>query len=381
MERVDVNPELLRWARVRAGLDMQALTSRFPKLESWEMGEASPTLKQLESFARATFVPIGFFFLPAPPVEQVPIPDFRTLSDAPVRRVSPGLLDTVYLCQQRQDWFREYVRWMQEPPRTFVGAARVGDDIVATAGSMRAALGFDFDERRRVTTWEDALRLFIAQADKLGVLVMVSGVVGSNNRRKLNPEEFRGFALADAYAPHVFVNGSDTKAAQMFTLAHELAHIWLGQSAISDTTAADVPDHRVEGWCNEVAAELLVPLEAIRHEYNPNGNVQEEASRLARRYKVSTLVVLRRIHDAHFLSTANFWAAYRQELARLLALPKGAGGDFYRSLGARASKTFARALVVSTMEGRTSFTEAFRLLGFKKMSTFRELGNSLGVAI
>jgi hypothetical protein len=128
-----------------------------------------------------------------------------------------------------------------------------------------------------------------------------------------------------------------------------------------------------------VAAELLVPLEALLEVYDPDAALQEETARLARRFKVSTLVVLRRIHDAGELAREAYWRAYAEELERLRSLPKGGGGDFYLTLGARAGKTFARVLVVSTLEGRTPFTEAFRLLGFKKMATFRELGHSLGV--
>jgi Zn-dependent peptidase ImmA (M78 family) len=249
------------------------------------------------------------------------------------------------------------------------------------AALIRGALGFKVDERRLIPTWTDALRRFIEQADALGVLMMVSGVVGSNNRRKLDPQEFRGFALADELAPLVFINGADTKAAQMFTLAHELAHIWLGQSAVSDTQASLVPEHQVERWCNRVAAELLVPLETLRAEYDPRADLRHETDRLARRFKVSTLVILRRIHDAGGLIREQLWEAYEAELQRLPTATKGSGGDFYLTLGARVSKRFARALVVSTLEGRSSFTEAFRLLGFKKMATFRDLGLSLGVHI
>src|SRR6185436_13837478 len=102
-----------------------------------------------------------------------------------------------------------------------------------------------------------------------------------------------------------------------------------------------------------------------------------ELDRLARRFKVSTLVVLRRIYDAGGLTRDAMWSAYAEELTRLSGITRGSGGDFYLTLGARASKTFARALVISTLEGRTPFTEAFRLLGFKKMATFREVGHSL----
>jgi Zn-dependent peptidase ImmA (M78 family) len=379
MNRVAVNPELLRWARARSGRSAQRLQEKFPKLEAWERGEVQPTLKQLEQFAKATLTPVGYFFLQEPPVERVPIPDFRTLAGAPTGRPSPDLLDTIYLCQQRQEWYRDFARTMGGSPLGFTGSARVSDEVVATAAAMRHALGFDLEERRRFQTWTDALRRFIEQADGLGILVMVSGVVGSNNRRKLDPEEFRGFALADQLAPLVFVNGADTKAAQMFTLAHEVAHLWLGQTALSDAQASDLPRHAVERWCNQVAAELLVPLESLRESLDGSAPLAAEVDRLARRFKVSTLVILRRIHDAGAITRQQFRAAYEAELERLRAMPRPSGGDFYLTLGARVGKTFARALVVSTLEGQTSFTEALRLLGFKKMATFRELGASLGV--
>jgi len=379
MTRVAIRPTMLRWACERAGLDIEALAHRIPQLPAWERGEKQPTFKQLEAFAKATHTPFGYLFLPEPPEEPVPIPDFRTMRDARVRRPSPDLLDIVYLCQHRQDWYRDFARAEGEEPLPFVGAANVNDDVVRAAAAIREALGFDLDARRRMPTWTDALRRFIEQADARGVLVMVSGVVGSNNRRKLDPTEFRGFALADPLAPLVFVNGADTKAAQMFTLAHELAHIWLGQTALSDSEPAEAPTQTVERWCNRVAAELLVPRETFQADYDRRAELRSELDRLARRFKVSTLVVLRRIHDAGGLQGDAYWRAYEAELTRLRALPKGSGGDFYLTLGARAGKRFARAVVASTLEGRSSFTESFRLLGFKKMSTFDELGRSLGM--
>ncbi|MCP9850840.1 ImmA/IrrE family metallo-endopeptidase [Cyanobium sp. Morenito 9A2] len=371
---------MLRWARERAGRTRESLASKFAPLADWETGEARPTLKQLEAYAKAVHVPIGYLFLREPPEEIVPIPDFRTVADQPLRRASPDLLDTVYLCQQRQEWYRDDARQAGAQPLPFVGSLALGADVVRSAASIRTALGVDLEAQRRLPTWTDALRAFIEKADALGVLVMVSGVVGSNNRRALDPSEFRGFALADPVAPLVFINGADSKAAQMFTLAHELAHLWLGESALSDAQASEAPAQAVERWCNQVAAELLVPLAVFTAEQDTGADLQEELNRLARRFKVSTLVILRRMHDAGSLRGEAYWHAYNAELERLLELPGGSGGNFYLTLGARVSKRFARAVVSSTLEGRSSFTEAFRLLGFRKIDTFRQLSTSLGVA-
>lgn len=376
--RVEVRPELLDWARERAGLSVDAIVQRLPKFEEWERQEIQPTLRQLEQFARLTYTPIGYLFLPEPPVERLPIPDFRTVADAGVVRPSPDLLDTLYTCQQRQEWFRDYARGEGQEPVTVIGQASVDSDIETVAANMRTALGFDLAERRRMPTWTDALRRFIEQAEALGVLVMVNGVVGNNNRRKLNPGEFRGFALVDGLAPLIFVNGADTKNGQMFTVAHELAHIWLGQSALSDATAATVPANRIERWCNQVAAEFLVPLDALRPEIRRATDPAEESNRLARVFKVSSLVILRRMHDTGALGRDEMWTAYEAELERLRAIPKGSGGDFYLTQAVRVSKRFARALVSSTLEGQTLYRDAFRLLGFSKLDTFRELGKNLG---
>jgi Zn-dependent peptidase ImmA (M78 family)/transcriptional regulator with XRE-family HTH domain len=379
MMRVTLRPELLRWARERARRRVSDFAATFPKLERWESGEEQPTLKQVERFAKVVHVPVGYLFLPEPPVEKVPIPDFRTVGNVYLGRPSPDLLDTLYICQQRQEWYRDFARSVGEEPCSFVGSASVENNVETTAAQMRHALGFDLEERRRMPTWENALGRFIEQADALGVLVMCSGVVLNNNRRHLNPEEFRGFAMADGLAPLVFINGADTKAAQMFTLAHELAHIWLGQSAVSDAQAAWVPEHTVERWSNRVAAELLVPLEVLRAEYDADAELRGEVDRLARRFKVSTLVVLRRICDAGGITREQLSEAYDAELKRLRALPKRGGGNFYLTQAARVSKRFARALVVSTLEGQTLHRDAFRLLGFSKLQTFHELGRSLEV--
>ncbi len=378
--RAAISPALLGWARERSRLPATTLARRFPKLGEWERGEAQPTLKQVEALAKATHTPVGYLFLAEPPVEQLPLPDFRTIRNAPFGQPSPDLLETVYSCQERQAWYRDFAQSAGEEPRRFVGSATTRAPVTEVAADMRHTLGFNLDARRDCPTWTDALRLFIADADAAGVLVMCNGVVLNNNRRKLNPEEFRGFAIADGLAPLVFINGADTKSAQMFTLAHELAHLWLGESAVSDATARMLPDQDVEVWCNQVAAEFLVPMELLRAEVRKGESVEHEMARLARRFKVSTLVVLRRLHDAGVVSKAAFARAYDDELFRLLSIDRGGGGNFYLTQTARAGRRFSRALVASTLEGQTLFRDAFRMLGISKVETFQELGRSLGVA-
>ena len=382
MTRVPVNPELLRWARERAGLAQRDLAARFKKLPEWEDGETQPTLKQVEAFARAVHVPVGYLFLAEPPEESVPIPDFRTIVDHHVTRPSPNLLDTIYICQERQSWYRDFARVAQQPELGCVGSATVETPPESVAARIRKTLGFDLAARRECPTWTEALRLFIRQADDAGVLVMVSGVVMSNTHRRLDPAEFRGFALSDPLAPLIFVNGADTKAAQMFTLAHELAHLWLGDSALSNMGAAPTPGLRSEEvWCNAVAAELLVPIAALRAELRRDELLPHVLSRLARGFKVSNLVILRRLLDAEWFDRACFDAAWAEESARLRTLAQRGsdGGNFYRATLSRVSRRFARALVVSTLEGQTLYRDAFRMLGVSRTETFNNLGREVGV--
>ncbi|MGQ0710935.1 MAG: ImmA/IrrE family metallo-endopeptidase [Rhodoferax sp.] len=379
MTRVAVQSALFTWARQRARLDEGALLARFPHLPEWEAGEVQPTLRQLEHYAQATHAPLGYFFLPAPPQEALPIPDFRTMGQG-VPRLSADLLDVIYTCQTRQAWYRDEALVNGETPLAFVASVTLATPPAEAAVLICQTLGFSVQARSECPNWTEALRLFITQAERVGVMVMVSGVVMNNNTRHLDPKEFRGFALADAIAPLVFINGADSKAAQMFTLAHELAHLWLGQTALSNLPMAEASDHATETWCNQVAAELLVPQAEFRAALQHGEALDAALQRLARHFKVSSLVVLRRMLDVAWLNRDAFWGAYRAEEERIKALAarNTGGGDFYRTTVARVSKRFAQSLVVSTLEGRTLYRDAFRMLGIAKPGTFNELGRTLG---
>lgn len=379
--RVDVSPALIKWAIERSGIDRGALQRRFAKLAAWESGSSSPTLRQVEEFAKVTHTPTGFLFLSEPPVETVPIRDFRTSAGATTARPSPDLLDTIYACQQRQEWFHDYARANRFDPVSFVGSCTIDTPVDVAASEMRDVLGFAVDNRG--ATWTEALVRLSEHAEDAGVLVMVNGVVGSNTHRRLDPREFRGFTLVDPLAPVIFINGADTKAAQIFTLAHELAHVWLGETGLDDVSPSPRSADATERWCNRVAAEFLVPTDALHQAVRASDNLIASLDRLAHVFKVSTLVILRRLHEISLMTEEDFRDTYDDELERVLDLAAqrtGTGGNFYNTQPVRVSKLFARSILASTLEGHTLHRDAFRLLGFKRQATFDELTHRLGVA-
>lgn len=379
--RVDVNPILLEWARRRSSIDDAIFADRFPNFERWVSGTSTPTLKQLETFARGTHTPLGFLFLDEPPVESVPIPDFRTVAGGSMDHPSADLLDTVYVCQSRQEWYRDHQLRTGEAPLDFVASISLGTPVNDAAQDLRTQLGWTADVRSRLGSWDAAVTQVRERAEALGLLVMISGIVGSNTHRKLDPREFRGFALIDEYAPVVFVNGADSKAAQVFTLAHELAHVWLGAEGLDDLDPRSEERYREERWCSQVAAELLVPMDEFRAVFAPGQAMRAQLQSLAERFRVSTQVIIGRVREAGHLTWEEFVAELRVEQDRIaeIGTQRGGGGNFYYTKPVQVGKRFARELISSTLEGWTSYSEAFRLLGVQKASTFEGLAEQLGV--
>ncbi|WP_104087980.1 ImmA/IrrE family metallo-endopeptidase [Cryobacterium sp. N19] len=382
--RMNVRPELIKWALQRASWTDVNAEQKFPRLAEWIAGDVSPTLRQLQGFAAAVHVPFGFLLLPEPPEEETPIPDFRTRGNEGRTTLSPDLRDTIHTCQLRQEWFRQFAVAHGFQPVDFVGSVAVGDPVEPVADAIRQAINFTMERRIAFRTWEEALRQLIDLIETAGILVSINGVVGADTHRKLDPDEFGGFALVDDYAPLIFVNAADTKAAQIFTIVHELAHIWAGESALSDSGVSRNPTESHEKWCNEVAAEVLVPRARIRSDYRGDPDA-EELDRLAKAYRVSTLVILHRLFETKALAWDEFRERYQAELERVRAIADSRrassnGGNFYFTQPLRLGRRFARAVVLDTFEGGTTYGEAYRLLGTSKPETFNKLAAELGVA-
>lgn len=381
MNRVAVKPEMVQWARERAHLGVDDLAGRFAKLPAWESGDALPTFKQLEAFAKATHVPFGYLFLPEPPAEPTPIPDFRTLQNRQVDSISPNLLDTIYAMQRRQTWLREERLECEAAPLAFVGSARLSDDPAAVGREMRRFVGLDDGWVAKVRTWQEAVSRLRYAIEGLGVMAVINGVVDNNTRRKLDVEEFRGFALSDELAPLIFVNGADAKSAQMFTLAHELAHIWLGETGegLSGFTGIFPGGSDTETFCDRAAAEFLVPAQEVGAVWQ---DVKRDASpfeTLARHFKVSPIVIGRRAMDLGLVDRQTFFDFYetytRQERR---ARQDTSGGDFYRNQNARVGQLFATQVIRAAKEGRIGFKQAYDLTGLRG-GTFQEYAGRLGM--
>lgn len=384
MDRVPVEPKLIKWARERDNKSLSDLThnASFKKLPEWESGTVKPTFRQLKQFADAVQIPFGYLFLSNIPQESAPIPDFRTVGGKALTQMSSNLLQTIYTCQTRQSWYRDFVIDSDEDPPKLVGIASTSNPPALVANKIQELIGFDLRARNSYRTWEDSYRQLIQLIEDSGVLVMVSGVVKNNPHRTLDPEEFRGFALSDSHAPLIFVNGRDSKSAQLFTIAHELAHICIGSSAVSNLEVNLPRADRVEEmWCNQVAAEFLVPGELLRQEIQKNVSLQERLQQLARRFKVSNLVMLRRLYDEGVLDRIKFQTYWNNEQARLESIfrnRRGGGGNFSKTTLVRVSNRFARTLIQDTLNGHTQFTEAYRMLGIKA-EAFNSLAQELGL--
>lgn len=363
MTRVTVKESVLRWALERSGKP-EAVQSKFPKLSEWLRGQSQPTLRQLEALAKATTTPLGYLFLPEPPEDRLPIPLFRTRSAEPPHRPSPDLLETVQTMERRQAWMHDYLIELGNEPLAFVRSGRIEDKPEALAHQMRRTLGLNEGWAAEQPTWTAALRELQRKIEEAGIIVVVNSIVGNNTHRKLKRTEFVGFVLVDEYAPFVFINGADFKAAQMFTLAHELAHVWFGSSAAFDLRELQPAEDETEQVCNRVAAEFLIPAESLRTLWPSVRYHPEPYQKIASQFKVSEMVAARRSLDLQLITKRefhDFYQAYQEKERRVAQAQEG--GDFYAIQNLRISRRFAEAIVRATKEGSLLYRDAYQLTG------------------
>ncbi|SOD96008.1 XRE family transcriptional regulator [Caenispirillum bisanense] len=367
-----VTPEVLTWARERAGLSTAALAERLGVEEgrviAWETAAERPTFGQAEQLARTTHVPFGAFFLPSPPDDDLPLPDLRAGGAHRSPALDAAFKDALGDVFYKFDWYREYRRQEGADPLPFVGRYSTRTEAAVVAEDMARVLGLTPEVRAASRGAEEFLRRLIGLAEGAGIWVLRNGVVGGNTHRPLDVGVFRGFAIADPVLPTIFLNGRDAYAGQIFTLAHELAHLWIGQSGISDPLA--VPSGRagaarVEACCNRVAADLLAPRQDVQALWVADLSLDRNAEILARHFRVSAMVIGIRARDMGLVDRDTFERfrdAELQRWRRLRESAEGGGGDYYVTARSRNGGRFMRAVVAQAMSGHLLLRDAASLL-------------------
>ncbi|MCI5209414.1 MAG: ImmA/IrrE family metallo-endopeptidase, partial [Candidatus Electrothrix sp. ATG2] len=370
MPEAFITPHVLSWARKRAQFSTDdaahKVKVRPEQFLAWEEGKKRPTFRQAQTLAKVFHVPFGYFFLPAPPKQEPDIPDLRTVGSRTMPGFSLEFLDLYNDILRKQDWFREYRMQEGAQPLPFIGKFSTANDYRVVAADIRQVLAVN-EARNFARNWEQFISGLIEQAENAGILVMRNSIVGNNTHRPLSVDEFRGFALSDPVAPLIFINSRDAKSAQIFTLAHELVHLWIGQSGVSnpllDKKKKGTRDKTTETFCNRTAAELLVPETQFLTEWNNEIPAQENIALLAQQYRVSQLVIARRGYDLNVLPYDTLQDVYRQAVRydqkkkdKLSESPGGPKSDIMRKF--RNGKLFSQAVAAAALEGKLLLRDA-----------------------
>lgn len=366
---VNINSDILVWAIERAGIDIDKISGRIPNFSSWITGEKKPTLKQLETFSQRVHLPFGYLFLEKPPDEKLPIPFFRTVQQQLPASVSLNVYDSILIIQKRQEWLSDYLRDSEYKPRDFVGKFVDTKNVADVVTDIRKTLKLNEGWANDFPNWEIAKDHFAQQIEESGIITVFSGIVGNNTRRSIPVEECRGFVLVNNYAPFMFINAADSKSAQMFTMAHELAHIWIGKSAGFDFRQLQPANNPSEILCDQIAAELLVPAKILQSVSNENSDLEY----LAKYFKVSQIVVARRLLDLGKMSRNDFFKFFNDYIHRDFQKKEDSepGGDFYRTQRKRLSVRFLSFVNQAIKENKLLIRDAYQITDMRG-STFHK---------
>jgi Zn-dependent peptidase ImmA (M78 family) len=359
-----INQELIEWAIVRAGHELEEFYVNNPKIEEWIDGEKKPTIKQLEGFTHKVHVPFGYMFLEKPPQEDIPIPFFRTGKENPfAEKISLNIFNTIQIIQERQNWLTNYLEEGGYSDLDFIGKFDIYSDYREIVKDIRRVLNLPLNWASKFSNWEETLNYLTLQIEESGIIVTHNGIVGNNTKRKLKVDECRGFVLVNSKAPFLFINSSDAKAAQMFTVIHELAHIWLGESAGFDNKQMLPADDPTEILCDKVAAEFLVPENYFIEKWKKSQNIKY----LSKVFKVSPIVIARRALDLNLISKTDFFGFYNNYITEFKHKKENqaSGGNFYATAKKRVSLRFASYVNNAVKENTLLYRDAYKLTNLK----------------
>lgn len=378
--RVDVriSEDILQW--VISSIQMDSLPVEIAdNLMKWISGEKIPTFNQIEKTSKATGIPLGYFFLETPPEEKIPLLEYRTIHSISFEHPSRNLIETIHDMEMIQSWTRDCMvsEGIEQP--ACVEAFSGESDINGLVQKVRDLLGISVDWFSKCKNVDDSYRFIRKRISDSGTLVMMNGIVGNNTHRALDINEFRAFAMIDQYAPLIFINANDSMNGRLFSLIHEFAHVCLGQNDFFNDRQSTLSSvSTTEKLCNAIAGEILVPQDIFRKTWNKEikeYSAEETIILLAKTFRCGSVVIARKALDNHKINND----LYNKIALRAMMIYKEnrkqsaeSGGDYYKTAASRIDQRFFRLLIRSVSEGKTQYSDAFRLTNTNR-STYTKL--------
>ncbi len=390
MTAFQINPDIIQWACQHLHMTLtefaNALHVSEHIVDAWRRGVKKPTLRQAKEMADKLLIPLGSLVLDELPSLALKAADFRTVGNHAVTNPSLELNATYNMALTRQAWYRDCAIDNEYNPCSCVGSIVLGTPVKEAAGIIRKVLGEE-DSLPKGQKWDKRFSSLIESIEgKAGIMVMRNGIVGNNSTRPLSVEEFRGFAIPDEYAPLIFINGQDSRNAQLFTLVHEVVHIFLNCGGISGQDYLEASNNTVEKYCNKVAAEFLVPEEGLLQNWHvlQNGSKEETVydriKQLASFYQVSTMVMIIRCRSINLIENDEARDLWQREAAIIRSQKRtGHGGSPYKNIANRVSRLFARSIIWQAESMQIQLGDAFRLLTVKNYSAMQRLSEEVGL--
>ncbi|MDO8897066.1 MAG: XRE family transcriptional regulator [Bacteroidales bacterium] len=388
-DKASITPNVLKWARESARMTEETAAAKvsvtIEKFKEWEAGTSQPTVKQAQTLAKAFKRPFALFFLPEIPHDFQPLQDFRKSGSKALTTSSIFIIREI---QQKQTWISDVNIENQEEKIAFVGRFSLKDNPQSVAKDILNTLKINpasYKTDNPIKEWIDA-------AEKNGIFVSRTSFIHS--RLKLDSEELQGFAIADPHAPFIFVNSDDWNAPQLFTLVHELAHIWIAETGISNEIEPDLKQkdkfHPVELFCNEVAANALMPKEIVLSFDSSSFQTSKDVFKVAKQLGISSFALLVRALNLNIISTPAYqklkkqadidYAEYlkkeAQKKAKLKEKDKSGGPNNFLLKINRNSRLFTQTVLDAFRGGFIEPTLASYLLNVQ-VNKFQKLESQL----
>lgn len=378
---VNIRPEIIHWALSQTHKEKLG-DKLMNNIAKWLDGTKTPTFNQIEDFSKKANIPLGYFFLQTPPEEQIDLLEYRTVDSVQLSNPSRNLIDIIHEMENIQDWMKNYRQDFGFNKLSVVGCMQGIKDIRFIADRIRKDLELNDTWYAKSKDSREAFSYIRRQLEICGVVVMMSGIVGKNTHRTLDADEFRAFAMADDWAPLIFVNAADSNSAKLFSILHETVHIWLGKDDLFNDRQSRINDvSDIEVICNAVAGELIAPKKIFLYKWDTfDMDIFEKITELAKYFRCGEIVIARRAIDCKKIGQ-NIYnhvvQAAIEKYRRMEEKKQNAGGNYYNTIGSRLDGCFIRALCESISMGRTTYTEAYRMTNTSR-KTFSEMAQRLG---